>query len=43
MQEPGLSKSWSALTTLVSVFVQIPLRDCKEIEFVEKENNPFNE
>lgn len=24
-------------------FLQIPLRDCKKIEFVEKENNPFNE
>ncbi|TMS09279.1 Protein FAN [Larimichthys crocea] len=23
--------------------LKIPLRDCKNIEFVEKENNPFNE
>lgn len=25
------------------MFVQIPLRDCQRIEFVEKENNPFYE
>ncbi|XP_069368910.1 protein FAN [Paralichthys olivaceus] len=28
---------------LTEPILKIPLRDCKKIEFVEKENNPFNE
>ncbi|CAG5895757.1 protein FAN [Menidia menidia] len=28
---------------LTEPIIKIPLRDCKKIEFVEKENNPFNE
>lgn len=35
----------SCVFTVVNWFLlmQIPLRDCKKIEFVEKENNPFAE
>lgn len=36
MQKSGLCNSGFPI-------LQIPLRDCKKIEFVRKENNPFNE